>query len=243
MVPNMKRLASLFVIAMSTKTTYAAGVVLKCDLELASGKQISGYTEAYIDSRDPCGQSKQVFADALVQQINQRRAWGFRSDTLHKNFYPLQESFGKESSDFFADPRHTDGAYLDSEAVKVDENVIKARVYTCVDSNSVAPIVVLTKNELAMLQKPPKAIFSVEAYDDGAGVVNLISYNLQWNTPRKLESLLKEFVIFENRGKPWRGEDAEGGLYWWGPIYKNADKFKQQYLPQGIVLLIYHVPD
>jgi hypothetical protein len=71
------------------------------------------------------------------------------------------------------------------------------------------------------------------------GHVSLVSYNPAWNIAEKLQDLLKQFL----EGKPPVQTHRVHDPKWWDGICEDADEFRTQYLPQNIVLLMYHVPD
>lgn len=126
---------------------------------------------------------------------------------------------------------------LDSDIVEVEKSRIRNVRVTGFREGDIAPVLVLNTDELARLQKPAEAFVSVERYPEG--VVALVSYTSEYNTPAKLESLFRSFA--GKRTVASQPADAE----WWYPIYDKASEqeFRQSVLPKDVVLLLYHTQD
>lgn len=231
--------------------------VVNSELELSNGTKISGFLES--GGYGGCKYSKKekqwkifVFESDSGKEVSLTDEYFFKHFIQNKNelfsiyrkIYNLSylpKSRNKIISEASAQDfmRTSFTGVLDSEEVKINPLLVKsARVLKCKELN-VAPVVILNKEELDLLMKPSNAFFSVEHYPDGN--VSLISYNSQWDTPDKLQTLLKEFIAKQKPVK--RPEDYDEDPYYWYPIYVYEDEFRQQFLPKKIVLLIYHVTD
>lgn len=82
-------------------------------------------------------------------------------------------------------------------------------------------------------------MFVDEVYPEG--VVSLISYNPKFASFNKLDKLLSEFSE-KYPAFPDTHEPATGSLMLFS-IYEHEKEFRKDFLPKGVLLLVYHVPD
>lgn len=230
---------------------------IECELELKNGSKVTGFLEAWDDGceyskekkayiiDDYGGEGKLLLTDDYLLKRYLHKEDGPSSIEIYKEIHELHylpKLKSKINDDTYI-PRISSVGIRDSDVIEINNNMIrKAHVIKCIilKDEVFADPLILNKRELEALEKPAKAFFSVENYPDG--VVSLISYNPDWDTPDKLKSLLKKFINTKKFVKLDYGEDPNA---WWNPIYKEEDEkeFRQQYLPKDIILLIYHVQD
>jgi hypothetical protein len=223
-------------------------LMVKCELELKGGEKVEAWLPYYTDGEcrfleaegvyeiEPEGGERVKLTERYVFDNLLPLLWGDEGrERAYRRLFRLH--YLPERADRAAyeqEVRISFAGVLAAEEVWLPwskDGIDRVRVLECVELN-IAPVVVLDRQELALLKKPALAFFSVEQYPEGN--VSLMSYNPRYDTPAKLESLLRRFV----EGKPPVG-DAE----WWSPIYKAKYDFVDEYLPQDIVLLIYSVTD
>jgi len=126
---------------------------------------------------------------------------------------------------------------LDTDFAEIEKDRIKSVRVLDVREGGIAPLLILKRDELERLEKPAKALFSVESSPEG--VVALVSYSDNYSTPPKLEALLKEFTNSR------KSADTPADAGWWYPIFEKGaeEEFRQFVLPKDVILLIYHVQD
>ncbi|MFW2331630.1 MAG: hypothetical protein ACN4E2_04975 [Nitrospinota bacterium] len=173
--------------------------------------------------------SKQVLKNALP-----RYGEIFLYSGLTKlNYLPRQlskrkiEAGGIDRMAFYAAAKES------TKRVKTSD-ITNIKVTSCQNIGT-APIITVASSEIERLKGASVAILSVEHYPEG--VVSLVSYNKDYDTPGKLEKLLKDYV------KKKHTADKPKTSSWWYPIYDNEKEFRDKKLPKDVILLIYHVTD
>lgn len=161
-----------------------------------------------------------------------------RTIRVYKEIHALNYS-PKRKKDMKCDEieRNSFLGVLDSDVVEIEKSRIGNVRVTGFREGDIAPLLVLKRDELEWLRNPAKALFSVENYPEG--VVALISYNDDYNTPEKLETLLRGFIDT----KKSLSIPADAG--WWYPIYdaSSEQEFRKSFLPGDVLMLLYHVSD
>jgi hypothetical protein len=113
-------------------------------------------------------------------------------------------------------------------------------VLSCQHLNQVAPILdFISDKEASRLSSPALAMFTDEVYPQG--VVSLISYNPKFGSFYKLDKLLSEFSE-KYPAFPETNEPATGSSRLFS-IYEHEKEFRKDFLPEGVILLVYHVAD
>jgi hypothetical protein len=125
----------------------------------------------------------------------------------------------------------------DSKKMRIAD-IASVSILKCTDLDQVIDPLTLDLEIIKSLDKPALAFFADEV--DLEGMVNLISYNPQYDTLAKLENILKDFASkYPVHRKNVRGEEFPS----WYSIYANEKEFRKDFLPPQVFLLMYHVAD
>ena len=125
----------------------------------------------------------------------------------------------------------------DTKKIKISE-IDSVSILKCTELDQVVDPLTLDLEIIKSLDKPALAFFADEV--DLEGMVNLISYNPQYDTLAKLENILKDFAS----KYPVHRKNAHSEEFpYWYSIYANEKEFRKDFLPPQVYLLMYHVAD
>ncbi|MBI4125666.1 MAG: hypothetical protein HY466_07045 [Deltaproteobacteria bacterium] len=227
--------------------------IIKTDLEMKNGRTTSGFLESsgyggcvkkgnqYVvrgDNFEKVVLNDEAFLKRFIKKGADEEVALFQKIYSIAYIPEKRDKICCDGADYLLEKRTSFTATLESERIKVNlATVKKAHIVSC-QVIGVAPVVVLNKKELTLLQKPAIALFVDENYST-CGHISLASYNSQWDTPQKLQTLFKKYLSDQKILQP-EGADAP----WWRGICEHYyDHFRKEFLPKNIVLLIYQVTD
>ena len=258
----MKATCSIFALLVYTTSTCALAslsepTIIKVEATYKNSKKQVGYIETWYDINcQPSKNSKTSGLEVDEYEPN-RETWKKlkRTDLIKllrspdKKIYVYQkiiklnyfpEASKKQLRSSNEELRLSQWAWSSEHQVVETKNIVKLSVLSCHHLNQVAPILdFISDKEAKRLSSPALAMFTDEVYPEG--VVSLISYNPKFDSFDKLDKLLSEFSE-KYPAFPDTPQPDTGSLRLFS-IYQHEKEFRKDFLPEGVILLIYHIQD